>query len=293
MIIIIDSLIVKGSLNLEFVTFYNGNEMPIIGLGTFRVENNDQCKDAVKHAIENGYRHIDTAMIYDNEEMVGQGIAEGLASTGLDRSDLFVTSKLWLDDYGRSNVAEAYETSLSKLGLDYLDLYLMHWPGLDEALMIDTWQGMEDLYKNDKVKNIGVSNFNAEHLEALLAQVSIKPVINQVEFHPYLTQSELRRYLEVQNIHVESWSPLMNAQILEDDTVKSVASEINKTPAQVIIRWNIEHGVVVIPKSVTPSRIEENLNVFDFELTKAHIERLDSLNEDKRIGPNPSEYSGH
>lgn len=293
MIIIIDSLIVKGSLNLEFVTFYNGNEMPIIGLGTFRVENNDQCKDAVKHAIENGYRHIDTAMIYDNEEMVGQGIAEGLASTGLDRSDLFVTSKLWLDDYGRSNVAEAYETSLSKLGLDYLDLYLMHWPGLDEALMIDTWQGMEDLYKNDKVKNIGVSNFNAEHLEALLAQVSIKPVINQVEFHPYLTQSELRRYLEVQNIHVESWSPLMNAQILEDDTVKSVASEINKTPAQVIIRWNIEHGVVVIPKSVTPSRIEENLNVFDFELTKEHIERLDSLNEDKRIGPNPSEYSGH
>ncbi|UXS61305.1 aldo/keto reductase [Staphylococcus ureilyticus] len=267
--------------------------MPIIGLGTFRVENNDQCKDAVKHAIENGYRHIDTAMIYDNEEMVGQGIAEGLASTGLDRSDLFVTSKLWLDDYGRSNVAEAYETSLSKLGLDYLDLYLMHWPGLDEALMIDTWQGMEDLYKNDRVKNIGVSNFNAEHLEALLAQVSIKPVINQVEFHPYLTQSELRRYLEVQNIHVESWSPLMNAQILEDDTVKSVASEINKTPAQVIIRWNIEHGVVVIPKSVTPSRIEENLNVFDFELTKEHIERLDSLNEDKRIGPNPSEYSGH
>ncbi len=293
MIIIIDSLIVKGSLNLEFVTFFNGNEMPIIGLGTFRVENNDQCKDAVKHAIENGYRHIDTAMIYDNEEMVGQGIAEGLASTGLDRSDLFVTSKLWLDDYGRSNVAEAYETSLSKLGLDYLDLYLMHWPGLDEALMIDTWQGMEDLYKNDKVKNIGVSNFNAEHLEALLAQVSIKPVINQVEFHPYLTQSELRRYLEVQNIHVESWSPLMNAQILEDATVKSVASEINKTPAQVIIRWNIEHGVVVIPKSVTPSRIEENLNVFDFELTKEHIERLDSLNEDKRIGPNPSEYSGH
>ncbi|WP_204179885.1 MULTISPECIES: aldo/keto reductase [unclassified Staphylococcus] len=278
---------------MEFVTFYNGNEMPIIGLGTFRVENNDQCKDAVKHAIENGYRHIDTAMIYDNEEMVGQGIAEGLSSTGLDRSDLFVTSKLWLDDYGRSNVAEAYETSLSKLGLDYLDLYLMHWPGLDEALMIDTWQGMEDLYKNDKVKNIGVSNFNAEHLEALLAQVSIKPVINQVEFHPYLTQSELRRYLEVQNIHVESWSPLMNAQILEDDIVKSVASEINKTPAQVIIRWNIEHGVVVIPKSVTPSRIEENLNVFDFELTKEHIERLDSLNEDKRIGPNPSEYSGH
>ena len=169
----------------------------------------------------------------------------------------------------------------------------MHWPGLDEALMIDTWQGMEDLYKNDKVKNIGVSNFNTEHLEALLAQVSIKPVINQIEFHPYLTHSQLRRYLEVQNIQAESWSPLMNAQILEDATVKAVASEIGKTPAQVIIRWNVEHGVVVIPKSVTPSRIEENLNVFEFVLTKGQIERLDQLNEDKRIGPDPLEFSGN
>lgn len=278
---------------MEHVTFYNGNEMPIVGLGTFRVENSDECKASVKHAIENGYTHIDTAMVYENEEKVGEGIAEGLAATGKQRSDLFITSKLWLADYGRENVADAYETSLNKLGLDYLDLYLMHWPGTDEALMIDTWQGMEDLYKNDRVKNIGVSNFKTEHFEALLAQVSIKPVINQVEFHPYLLQESLSRYLEVQNIHMESWSPLMNAQILEDDTVKSVASEVGKSPAQVIIRWNIEHGVVVIPKSVTPSRIEENLNVFDFQLTSAQIEKLDKLNEDRRIGPDPSEYSGH
>ncbi|OEK64545.1 glyoxal reductase [Staphylococcus equorum] len=278
---------------MEHVTFYNGNEMPIVGLGTFRVENSDECKASVKHAIENGYTHIDTAMVYENEEKVGEGIAEGLAATGKQRSDLFITSKLWLADYGRENVADAYETSLNKLGLDYLDLYLMHWPGTDEALMIDTWQGMEDLYKNDRVKNIGVSNFKTEHFEALLAQVSIKPVINQVEFHPYLLQESLSRYLEVQNIHMESWSPLMNAQILEDDTVKSVASEVGKSSAQVIIRWNIEHGVVVIPKSVTPSRIEENLNVFDFQLTSAQIEKLDKLNEDRRIGPDPSEYSGH
>ncbi|MFQ3839322.1 aldo/keto reductase [Staphylococcus pseudoxylosus] len=278
---------------MENITFYNGNEMPIVGLGTFRVENNDECAASVKHAIENGYTHIDTAMIYENEDKVGQGIAEGLASTGLKRSDLFITSKLWLDDYGRQNVADAYETSLNKLGLDYLDLYLMHWPGTDEALMIDTWQGMEDLYKNDKVKNIGVSNFNIEHLEALLAQVSIKPVINQVEFHPYLLQSSLNRYLEVQNIHMESWSPLMNAQILEDETVNAVANEVEKSPAQVIIRWNIEHGVVVIPKSVTPSRIEENINVFDFALTAEQIEKLDNLNEDRRIGPDPAKYSGH
>ncbi|ALM57387.1 aldo/keto reductase [Staphylococcus equorum] len=278
---------------MENVTFYNGNEMPIVGLGTFRVENSDECKMSVKHAIENGYTHIDTAMVYENEEKVGEGIAEGLAATGKNRSDLFITSKLWLADYGRENVADAYETSLNKLGLDYLDLYLMHWPGTDEALMIDTWQGMEDLYKNDRVKNIGVSNFETAHFEALLAQVSIKPVINQVEFHPYLLQESLRRYLEVQNIHMESWSPLMNAQILEDDTVRNVATEVGKSPAQVIIRWNIEHGVVVIPKSVTPSRIEENLNVFDFQLTSAQIEKLDKLNEDRRIGPDPSEYSGH
>ncbi|PTH90789.1 aldo/keto reductase [Staphylococcus xylosus] len=278
---------------MENITFYNGNEMPIVGLGTFRVENNDECAASVKHAIENGYTHIDTAMIYENEDKVGQGIAEELASTGLKRSDLFITSKLWLDDYGRQNVADAYETSLNKLGLDYLDLYLMHWPGTDEALMIDTWQGMEDLYKNDKVKNIGVSNFNIEHLEALLAQVSIKPVINQVEFHPYLLQSSLNRYLEVQNIHMESWSPLMNAQILEDETVNAVANEVGKSPAQVIIRWNVEHGVVVIPKSVTPSRIEENINVFDFALTAEQIEKLDNLNEERRIGPDPAKYSGH
>lgn len=278
---------------MENITFYNGNEMPIVGLGTFRVENSEQCKAAVKHAIESGYRHIDTAMIYDNEEKVGEGIAEALATTGLDRSDLFITSKLWLADYGRNNVATAYETSLKKLGLDYLDLYLMHWPGTDEALMIDTWQGMEDLYKEDKVKNIGVSNFNVEHFEALLAQVSIKPVINQVEFHPYLLQESLRRYLEVQNIHAESWSPLMNAQILDDETVKAVASETGKSPAQVIIRWNIEHGVVVIPKSVTLSRIEENLDVFNFSLTTEQVEQLDHLNEDRRIGPDPIGYNGH
>ncbi|WP_251942745.1 aldo/keto reductase [Staphylococcus sp. Marseille-Q5304] len=277
---------------MESVQFYNGNEMPMVGLGTFRVENSDECKLAVKHAIESGYRHIDTAMIYENEVKVGEGIAEALETTGLKRSDLFITSKLWLADYGRNNVADAYNKSLERLGLDYLDLYLMHWPGTDEALMIDTWQGMEDLYKQDKVKNIGVSNFNVEHFEALLAQVSIKPVINQVEFHPYLTQEPLRRYMEVQNIHVESWSPLMNAQILDDETVQAIATEIGKSPAQVIIRWNIEHGVVVIPKSVTPSRIEENLDVFNFELSEEQVSKLDQINEDKRIGPDPSEFTG-
>ena len=277
---------------METVQFYNGRTMPKIGLGTYRVKDSDECRESVKHAIEQGYRSIDTAMIYGNEKTVGQGIKEGLKSTGLSREDLFITSKLWLTDFGRQNVEEAYRQSVEKLGLDYLDLYLMHWPGTNEAVMIDSWRGMEDLYKQNQVKNIGVSNFTPEHFEALLAQVSIKPVINQVEFHPYLTQNKLRKYLEAQNIIMESWSPLMNSQILHDDVINEVANEVGKTPAQVVIRWNIQHDVVVIPKSVTPHRIEENLDVWNFELSDKQMERIDQLNQDKRIGPNPLEFNG-
>ncbi|MDU3105561.1 MAG: aldo/keto reductase [Staphylococcus epidermidis] len=277
---------------METVQFYNGRTMPKIGLGTYRVKDSDECRESVKHAIEQGYRSIDTAMIYGNEETVGQGIKEGLKSTGLSREDLFITSKLWLTDFGRQNVEEAYRQSVEKLGLDYLDLYLMHWPGTNEAVMIDSWRGMEDLYKQNQVKNIGVSNFTPEHFEALLAQVSIKPVINQVEFHPYLTQNKLRKYLEAQNIIMESWSPLMNSQILHDEVINEVANEVGKTPAQVVIRWNIQHDVVVIPKSVTPHRIEENLDVWNFELSDNQMERIDQLNQDKRIGPNPLEFDG-
>ncbi|WP_322763614.1 aldo/keto reductase [Staphylococcus epidermidis] len=277
---------------METVQFYNGRTMPKIGLGTYRVKDSDECRESVKYAIEQGYRSIDTAMIYGNEETVGQGIKEGLESTGLSREDLFITSKLWLTDFGRQNVEDAYRQSVAKLGLDYLDLYLMHWPGTNEAVMIDTWRGMEDLYKQNQVKNIGVSNFTPEHFEALLAQVSIKPVINQVEFHPYLTQNKLRKYLEAQNIIMESWSPLMNSQILHDEVVNEVANEVGKTPAQVVIRWNIQHDVVVIPKSVTPHRIEENLDVWNFELSDNQMERIDQLNQDKRIGPNPLEFNG-
>ena len=277
---------------MDYIEFYNGNQMPMLGLGTFRVENNDTCKEAVKHAIESGYRSIDTAKVYGNEEQVGQGIKEGLESTGLNREDIFVTSKLFFEDFGRKNVAQAYETSIQKLGLDYLDLYLVHWPGTNEAIMIDTWKGMEDLYKDNKVKNIGVSNFNPDHFEALLAQVSIKPVINQVEFHPYFTQEKLRKYLEAQNIYMESWSPFMNAQILNDETLNEIGKEVNKSAAQVIIKWNMQHNVVVIPKSVTSSRIEENIDVFDFELSEKQMKRIDNLNKDQRIGPDPDTFEG-
>lgn len=277
---------------MDYIEFYNGNHMPMLGLGTFRVENDDTCKEAVKHAIESGYRSIDTAKVYGNEEQVGQGIKEGLESTGLNREDIFVTSKLFFEDFGRENVAQAYETSIQKLGLDYLDLYLVHWPGTNEAVMIDTWKGMEDLYKDNRVKNIGVSNFNPDHFEALLAQVSIKPVINQVEFHPYFTQEKLRKYLEAQNIYMESWSPFMNAQILNDETLNEIGKEVNKSAAQVIIKWNMQHNVVVIPKSVTSSRIEENIDVFDFELSADQMKRIDDLNKDQRIGPDPDTFEG-
>lgn len=277
---------------MDYIEFYNGNQMPMLGFGTFRVENDDTCKEAVKHAIESGYRSIDTAKVYGNEEQVGQGIKEGLESTGLNREDIFVTSKLFFEDFGRKNVAQAYETSIQKLGLDYLDLYLVHWPGTNEAIMIDTWKGMEDLYKDNKVKNIGVSNFNPDHFEALLAQVSIKPVINQVEFHPYFTQEKLRKYLEAQNIYMESWSPFMNAQILNDETLNEIGKEVNKSAAQVIIKWNMQHNVVVIPKSVTSSRIEENIDVFDFELSAEQMKRIDDLNKDQRIGPDPDTFEG-
>lgn len=276
----------------KIIEFYNGNSIPALGLGTFRVENNDECREAVKHAIISGYRHIDTAQTYHNEEKVGQGIKEGLEAAGLNREDLFITTKLWMTDYGRENVQSAYEASLKRLGLDYVDLYLIHWPGQDKDLITETWKSMEDLYNEGKIKNIGVSNFHVHHLEELLQEASIKPVINQIECHPYLTQKELRAYLEAQKIVAQSWSPLMNGQILEDEVVKEIANELGKTPAQVIIRWNIDENIVVIPKSVTPSRIEENLNVFDFELSEDQLSRLNALNKDERIGPDPEVFSG-
>lgn len=277
---------------MQYIDFHNGNTMPQLGLGVFRVENDDTAKDAVKHAIINGYRSIDAALVYGNEEMVGRGIQEGMAAADIRREDLFITSKLWFDSFGKDNVEQGYQTSIDNLGLDYLDLYLIHWPGTDESVMIETWKGMEALYESGKVKNIGVSNFNIEHLEVLKSQTSIKAVINQVEFHPYFTQQELRTYLDTESIYMESWSPLMNAEILTDETINAIAEEIGKSPAQVVIRWNIEHGVVTIPKSITPHRIEENINIFDFSLTANQMERIDALNENKRIGPNPLELNG-
>ncbi len=274
------------------VEFHNGNTMPQIGLGVFRVEDGEECKNAVKHAIVSGYRSIDTAMIYKNEKSVGEGIKEGMKEAGIDRSDLFITSKLWFDDFGRGNVEKAYDTSLENLDLDYLDLYLVHWPGTDEELMIQTWQEMEHLYNNERVENIGVSNFTIQHLERLLQRTDVKPVINQVEYHPYLVQNDLKLFLESRKIIMESWSPLMNAKVLNDETINEIASETGKSPAQVVIRWNIENGLVTIPKSVTPDRIEENIDVFDFSLSDAQVNRINLLNRNERNGSDPATFNG-
>ncbi|KAA1039083.1 aldo/keto reductase [Macrococcus equipercicus] len=274
------------------VTFHNGNTMPQVGLGVFRVQEGQEAVDAVKHAIISGYRSIDTAMIYKNEQSVGEGIRLGLEAAGIDRSELFVTSKIWLDDFGFDTAIQAYEASLERLGLDYLDLYLIHWPGTDTAKFIDTWKALEQLYNEGKVRNIGVSNFSVEHMEALLAQAAVKPAINQVEFHPYFDQKQLRDYLAGKQIVMESWSPLMNGEILTNEVISNIAEKHGKTPAQVVIRWNIENDVVVIPKSVTPARIEENLNVFDFQLSQEDLYEIEQLNEDRRIGPDPAEFTG-
>ncbi|MGD6773269.1 aldo/keto reductase [Staphylococcus simulans] len=274
-------------------TLYNGQTMPQLGLGTYRIDNNDELAQRVSFAIEHGYRSIDTAARYGNEEKVGEGIKKGIQAAGIQRSDLFITSKLWLDDYGRMNVEEAYQRTLDKLDLNYLDLYLMHWPGSNEEEMIDTWKGMEDLLKQNKVKNIGVSNFQPHHLESLLSHASIKPVINQIEFHPYLTQNDLRLYLKVQRIQAEAWSPFMNGDILKDETIQAIADEVEKSPAQVVLRWHIQHDVIVIPKSITPSRIKENINVFDFELSDDQMKRIDLLNQNKSIDADVPSYKSY
>lgn len=274
-------------------TLYNGQTMPQLGLGTYRIENSDELAQRVSFAIEHGYRSIDAAARYGNEEKVGEGIKKGIQAAGIQRSDLFITSKLWLDDYGRMNVEEAYQRTLDKLDLNYLDLYLMHWPGSNEEEMIDTWKGMEDLLKQNKVKNIGVSNFQPHHLENLLSHASIKPVINQIEFHPYLTQNDLRLYLKAQRIQAEAWSPFMNGDILKDETIQAIAEEVEKSPAQVVLRWHIQHDVIVIPKSITPSRIKENINVFDFELSDDQMKRIDLLNQNKSIDADVPSYKSY
>ena len=271
------------------ITLNNGIEMPRVGLGVFRVDNSSELVNAVKVAIKNGYRSIDGAAIYGNEEAMGEGIREGIKESGISREDLFITSKVWNADLGYESTIAAYEASLERLGLDYLDLYLIHWPV--EGKYKEAWRALEHLYKEGRVKAIGVSNFQVHHLQDLLSDAEIKPVINQIELHPYLSQQKVREFCKENDIQVEAWSPLMAGNgLLENDVLKEIAKKYNKTTAQVVLRWGLQSQVITIPKSTNEGRLIENIDIFDFNLSKDDMDRIDSLNKDLRVGPDPDNF---
>ncbi|MBD8013424.1 aldo/keto reductase [Microbacterium sp. APC 3898] len=272
---------------MDFITLNNGIKMPQLGFGVWQVED-DQATAAVSKALETGYTSIDTAMIYQNEKGVGKALKE----TTVPREELFITTKVWNSDQGYGNTLRAFEESLERLGLDYVDLYLIHWPTPEFDNYVDTYKALEQLYKDGRVKAIGVCNFEIEHLERLLAECDIPPVLNQVECHPYLAQNELKEFCAKHDIFVEAWSPLdQGGEVLTDETIQKIAEAKGKSPAQVVLRWHLQNGTIVIPKSVTPSRIEENFNVFDFELSEAEMNEINALNKDRRKGAHPNEMN--
>lgn len=271
----------------DTTTLHNGVKMPWFGLGVFKVKEGSEVVDAVKAAIKHGYKAIDTAAIYKNEEGVGQAIKE----SGVARDELFITSKVWNSDQGYESTLKAYDTSLQKLGLEYLDLYLIHWPGQDSSRFKETWKALEKLYKDGRVRAIGVSNFHVHHLEELLADCEIKPMVNQVEYHPHLAQLELRSFCKIEGIQLEAWSPLKQGELLDEPTLKEIAEKYNKSTAQVILRWDLQNEVVTIPKSIKEHRIIENADIFDFELSAEDMEKINSLNKDERVGSNPDVMS--
>lgn len=268
----------------DTTTLHNGVKMPWFGLGVFKVQEGEEVVSSVKSAIKNGYQSIDTAAVYKNEEGVGQAIKEA----GFPREELFITTKVWNSDQGYESTLEAFETSLSKLGLDYLDLYLIHWPV--KGKYIDTWKALEKLYKDGRVRAIGVSNFHVHHLEDLLAHAEIKPMVNQVEYHPHLTQEELQVFCKKEGIQLEAWSPLKQGELLTEPTIVKIAEKHKKSPAQIILRWDLQNEVVTIPKSIKENRIIENASIFDFELTTEEMKEISSLNKNERIGPDPDNF---
>ncbi|KAG5472107.1 hypothetical protein CUR178_02779 [Leishmania enriettii] len=273
------------------VTLHNGVKMPLLGLGVWQSPVGEATENAVKWALQAGYRHIDTAAIYRNEESVGAG----LRASGVPRKEVFITTKLWNTEQGYESTLAAFEESRKKLGVDYIDLYLIHWPrgqaiiAKDGKKYLDTWRAFEKLYEEKKVRAIGVSNFNIHHLEDVLAMCSVAPMVNQVELHPLNTQAKLRSFCEAKRIYVEAWSPLGQGKLLTDQTLVDIATKYKKTVAQVILRWNIQQGLITIPKSIHKDRIEENMNIFDFELSAEDMEKIDGLNKDSRYGPEPDE----
>ncbi|MFH6603016.1 aldo/keto reductase [Maribacter algicola] len=270
---------IEGSFDL-----HNGVKMPYLGLGTYQSDNDQEVVDAIKYALQIGYRHVDTASVYGNEEGVGRGLKE----SGLPREDVFVVSKVWNSDQGYESTLRAFEASIDRLGLDYLDLYLVHWPVTIKYK--DTWRAMEKLYREKRIRAIGVSNFMKHHLEDLLETAEIVPMVNQMEFHPYVVQQDLLDFCFEKGIQYEAWSPFMQGKLFKLDICDDLARKYGKSPAQIILRWNLQKGVVTIPKSVKTDRIKANADIFDFELTNAEIAYLDSFDRNERIGPDPDNF---
>ncbi|MFB4325715.1 aldo/keto reductase [Paenibacillus lautus] len=264
-------------------TLNDGVKMPWLGLGVWKTKEGEEVIQSVKSAIAAGYRSIDTAAIYGNEEGVGQAIRE----SGVSRDELFITTKVWNDDQGYEKTLQAFETSRKKLGLDIVDLYLVHWPGKDKYL--ETWKALIHLQKEGLVRSIGVSNFQIRHLQHIIEDTGVVPVVNQVELHPLLSQKELLGYARENHIVLEAWSPLMQGN-LDQPALAKIAEKYGKTTAQVILRWDIQNGVIVIPKSIKDHRIRENAGIFDFELSAEDMAAIDGLNQNKRFGSNPDEF---
>lgn len=265
------------------ITLNDGRAIPQLGLGVWQASN-EQAATAVRTALQAGYRHVDTAAIYDNET----GVGEGIASSGVKREEIFVTTKLWNDAQGGDSALKAFDQSLKRLKLDYVDLYLIHWPAPRKDRYVESWKTLVKLQKDGRAKSIGVSNFTPEHLDRIIAETGVTPVLNQIELHPRFQQTALRDAHAKRGIATESWSPLGQGKLLTDPVIGAIAAKHKRTPAQVIIRWHLDSGLIVIPKSVTPSRIQENADVFGFRLDAddmAKIAGLDAANG--RIGPDP------
>ena len=270
---------IKGSFRL-----HNGVEMPYLGLGVYLAREGEEVEHAVGWALEAGYRHIDTASAYQNESGVGAAVR----NSGLARQEVFVTSKVWNSDQGYESTLRAFDRSLNRLGLEYLDLYLVHWPV--KGKYRETWRALEKLYREGRVRAIGVSNFLRHHLEDLFGSAEIVPMVNQMEFHPWLVQQPLLEYCREKGIQYEAWSPLMQGAIIRVPEIGEIAREYGKTAAQVVLRWNLQKGVVTIPKSSNPERIKANAALFDFELSPRDIACLDGLDKAHRFGPDPDHF---
>lgn len=268
------------------LTLNNGVTIPQLGFGVFQIPP-DATRKATLAALEVGYRHVDTAQMYGNEAGVGQAVRD----SGLDRGDVFVTSKLDNSSHAYDDALAAFDRSLAELEFDYLDLFLVHWPMPAVGDFVETWRAMEEIYRSGRSKAIGVSNFQPNHLDRLRAETDVLPAVNQVEVHPYFTQTDVRSYGVEHGIVTEAWSPIAQGKVLDDPTIGRIAKRYGKTPAQVTLRWHIQRGDVVFPKSATRSRVEENFAIFDFELGDDDVTDISLLDRDERIGPHPDKFN--